>query len=82
MNRVHNNSNHSSSYVARYPGIPIPVPQQYKVLQRRGFFRSVGVFLSLCKDYVGPDTDVLKKAGLGIVSGAREKKIEEAVKTG
>ena len=80
MKRIVNNSKQYTSSVFRYAGTPHPVSSKYKTLQRIGLFRNIGILLGLCKDYVGLDTEILKKAGMGIVSTASEKKVADAIK--
>ncbi|MBN1764172.1 MAG: HDOD domain-containing protein [Sedimentisphaerales bacterium] len=51
------------SRIIRFTGNPTPVPPEYESLQRRGFFRSMGVLLSFCKDYIGLEANILKACG-------------------
>lgn len=48
-------------------GASSPIEPKYAATQRRSFFRSVGTFLGLCRDYSVADIGRLKEAGVRVV---------------
>jgi len=51
----------STSRAIQYTARPTSLSPDYHELQKRGFVRNVGVFLAICRKYLGPDIDMFKK---------------------
>ncbi|MFC1783544.1 HDOD domain-containing protein [Planctomycetota bacterium] len=80
MNQEPTDNTTVPSKAIRYTGFGAPAPPAYKIPQRKAIFRSLGVLLNFCKDYIGPDTDMFIREEDWVAWYAKEKKVAEAVR--
>lgn len=57
---------------------PLPVPSAEVLRQRRGFFRTIGVWFGLLRDYTAEDINRLKEAAVSHVEAQVANKMAEA----
>jgi len=80
MNPDNKDNNCPCRHIMRYRAIPACVSPEEEALQRKAFFRNMGVFLCFGKEYMGPDIDMFKGEPDHGDLKAKDKKVAEAIK--